>query len=423
MYPDSYYAATATGKDSFPALTGDLSVETCIIGGGYAGLSTALGLVERGHKDVALIDANGIGFGCSGRNGGFAFGGYSLHEHGLIKAVGKEKARELYGFTTDGIELIRSRINHYNIDCEPVWDGVLLCNWFKDEQVLRHHQSDMADNFGVELDYIEPERLREMVKSPRYTGALVEKNAFHFHPLKYALGLADHAVKQGAQLYSNTPALRVEVEGPTKTVHTPNGTITANRIVICCGGYLDGLYKPLARASLPIATYVMVTEPLGDRRNEAFNCMHAIYDTRFAFDYYRPLLDGRIMWGGRVSTSSTEPKDLANLLYQDMLKVYPQLEGTRIDYAWQGMMSWSAHKMPQIGEERPGVWYAQAYGGHGVAATNITGDMLAAAIADGDDRYRMLSNRFKLTSTYGPMGKLGAEATYRYYQLRDKLKE
>lgn len=421
-YPNSYYAATASGKDDFAKLDGDLDVETCIIGGGYAGLSTALGLVERGHKDVALIDAEGIGFGCSGRNGGFAFGGYSLHEHGLIKAVGKEKARELYGFTTDGIELIRQRIHKYKIDCEAVWDGVLLCNWFKDDSVLTNHQRFMAENFGVELDYVAPDELRETVKSDRYNGALVEKNAFHFHPLKYALAIASEAKKQGAKLHSNTPATRIEPDGPIKIVHTPSGTIRAKRLVIACGGYLNGLFKPLQRASLPISTYVMVTEPLGTRRDEAFTCNHAIYDTRFAFDYYRPLLDGRLMWGGRVNTNLNEPAELKALLYRDLLKVYPQLEGTKVDYAWQGWMSWSRHMMPQIGEERPGVWYAQAFGGHGVAGTNIAGDMLASAIADGDNRYRELADRFGLTSTFGPLGKIGAEATYQWYMFKDRRK-
>ncbi|SLN12343.1 Gamma-glutamylputrescine oxidoreductase [Roseovarius albus] len=422
-YPNSYYAATASDRASLPALAGVIEVDTCIIGGGYAGLSTALGLVERAHTDIAVIDAQGIGFGCSGRNGGFAFGGFSLHEHGLIKAVGAQKARELYGLTTEGIELIRQRINSYEIDCEAIWDGVLLCNWFKDEKIQNDHQTFMADSFGVELDYMSKDALREVVKSECYNGALVDKKAFHFHPLKYALGLTEEAHKGGAQIYANTPASRIKPDGPVKIVHTPNGVIRAKRLVICCGGYLEGLYKPLVRSSLPIATYVMATEPLGDRLDEAFTYRHAIYDTRFAFDYYRPMIDSRLMWGGRVSVNLNEPKDLDQLLYGDLMKVFPQLEGVKVDYAWQGLMSWSAHKMPQIGEERPGIWYAQAFGGHGVAATNIAGDLLAAAIAEGDTRYKMLADRFRLTSTFGPLGKIGAEATYQYYMLRDRMKE
>lgn len=423
VYPNTYYTANAGNAGTFSRLKESIETETCIIGGGYAGLSTALGLVERGHTDVVLIDAQDIGFGCSGRNGGFVFGGYSRSEADLLKAVGAQKARDLYGLTTRGIQLIRDRISTYDIDCDAVWEGVMQCNWFEDESILKDHQAFMSENFDVELVYIEPDALREIVKTDRYHGALVEKNAFHFHPLKYALGLAKAAQTQGAKLYAKTPALNIEPDGAVKMVQTPNGTIRAKRLVIACGGYLNGLYRPLARATMPVATYVMVTEPLGGRRNEAFICPQAIYDTRFAFDYYRPLPDSRILWGGRVSTNLKEPKNLKALLYQDVLKVYPQLEGMKIDYAWQGWMSYSAHKMPQIGKERPGIWHAQAFGGHGVAPTNIAGDLLAAAITDSDQQYRKLSRPFGLTSTYGLFGKLGAEATYQYYMLRDRLRK
>ncbi len=422
-YPDSYYAATAKSAQTYSELTETIDAETCIVGAGYAGLSTALGLVERDQPGVVVLDAEDIGFGCSGRNGGFAFGGYSLHEHGLLKAVGTEKARKLYGYTLDGIELIRQRIKDYGIDCDVNWSGVKLCNWFRDEQVLRDHQEFMADSFGVALEYETPEQLRENVKSDRYNGGLIEKNAFHFHPLKYALGLASVIAEKGGQLFANSRVMQIEADGPIKIVRTGRGQVCAKRLVICCGGYLNGLYKPLQRASLPIGTYVMVTENLGDRRGEAFTCEHAIYDTRFAFDYYRPLPDGRIMWGGRLATNTKQPGNLDELLCADLLKVFPQLEGVKVDYAWQGLMSWSRHKMPQIGQEKPNVWYAQAFGGHGVAPTNISGEFLAAAIADGDTRYREFADRFRLSSVFGPLGKIGAELTYQWYMHKDRRLE
>ncbi len=417
----SYYAATVASGNEYPVLANNIEVETCIVGAGFAGLSTALGLVERGHRNIVVIDAENIGFGCSGRNGGFVFGGYSLPEDGLVKAVGRKKAKDLYHLTIAGIELIRKRIKSLQIDCDIVESGVLLCNWFKNERILSNYQQFMDKNMGVKLDYMPPEQLRKIVKSERYSGALVEKNAFHFHPLKYALGLANELRNTGIQLYANSPVLRIETTGATKIIHTKNGHVRAKQIVVCCGGYLNGLYKPLQRASLPIGTYVMVTEKLGKRRNEAFTCNHAIYDTRFAFDYYRPLVDGRIMWGGRVSTNPAKPPNIKELLYRDMLKVYPQLEGVKIEYAWQGLMSWSRHKMPQIGQERLGVWYAQAFGGHGVAATNIAGELLAAAIVESDDTIAELSDLFGLTSVFGPLGRIGAELIYQWYKIKPKL--
>ena len=422
-HPVTYYSHTADLNHPYPSLSGTHEAEVCIIGGGYAGLSTALGLAERGCTDVVLLEANRVGYGCSGRNGGFAFGGYSLHERALVKKLGREKARRLYRYTTDGIELIRHRIKHYEIDCDVYWDGVLLCNWFKDPQILRDQQQFMADEMGVELDYIAPDALRESVKSERYHGGLIEKNAFHFHPLKYALGIAQAASQLRVRIYENTRVTRINADEPVKVVETAVGQIKAKQLVVCGGGYMEGLYKPLAQSILPIATFVMATEPLGTRRDEAFTCNYAIYDTRFAFDYYRPLPDSRILWGGRITANAKIPANLGTELCQDLLKVYPQLHGVKIDFAWHGFMSWAAHKMPQIGQQREGVWYGQAYGGHGVAATNITGDMLAGAIAEGDDRYRDLADHFGLPPAFGLLGKLAAESTYRWYQLKDRLKE
>ena len=203
-YPDTYYAASTDTSTAYPALQGEREAEVCIVGAGYAGLSTALGLVERGKADVVILDASRIGYGCSGRNGGFAFGGYSLDEGSLLKKVGKEAARHLYGYTTAGIDLIRNRIKGYEIDCDVYWDGVLLCNWFKDPEVLVRHRRFMLDNYGVDLEPIEPSALREIVKSDRYNGGLIERNAFHFHPLKYAQGVARVAAQRGASIHENS---------------------------------------------------------------------------------------------------------------------------------------------------------------------------------------------------------------------------
>ncbi len=420
-YPETYYAASADTTESYPVLQEEIETEICIVGAGYAGLSTALGLVERGKKDVVVLDSSRVGYGCSGRNGGFVFGGYSLDEAGLLKKMGKERAKSLYRYTTDGIELIRNRIKSYGIDCDVYWDGVLLCNWFRNPKILQNRRDFMRKYFDVDLEPVEPDALREIVISPKYQGGLIEKNAFHFHPLKYAIGLAKKAAEWGVKLYENSRVIRIDPDSNEKLVYTEFGKVKANQIVICCGGYMEGMYKPLSRTMMPIATYVMATEPLGDRRDEAFTCNYAIYDTRFAFDYYRPLHDGRILWGGRVSMSTEQPKNLKDMLYRDLLKVYPQLDGVKIDYAWHGLMSWAAHKMPQIGQEKPGVWYGQSYGGHGVAATNITGDMIAAAIAEGDTRYRDLADNFGRPPMFGVLGKACAEAVSRYYMLRDAL--
>jgi len=198
--------------------------------------------------------------------------------------------------------------------------------------------------------------------------------------------------------------------------------VLAKEVVVCCGGYIEKLYPKLAGAILPIATYVMVTEPLGERLHDAMRTAAAIYDTRFAFDYYRPLADSRILWGGRISIRDRSPGDVARLLYGDLLKVYPQLAGVGVDYAWSGMMSYGRHKMPQLGRLPEGLWYGMGFGGHGVGPTTLAGDVLAAALT-GDRRLLDRFSPWGLPSTGGPAGLLAAQLTYWYYELRDWLRQ
>ena len=165
----------------------------------------------------------------------------------------------------------------------------------------------------------------------------------------------------------------------------------------------------------------MVTEPLGARMDTALRTRAAIYDTRFAFDYYRPLPDSRLLWGGRISVLDRAPRSVERLLYGDMLKVFPQLEGVRIDHAWSGLMSYARHEMPQIGQVEPGLWVAQAFGGHGVAPTTFAGEVIASAIAQGDRRWREFAP-YGLVSAMKPAGFLGAQVSYWWAEAKDAWK-
>jgi gamma-glutamylputrescine oxidase len=188
------------------------------------------------------------------------------------------------------------------------------------------------------------------------------------------------------------------------------------------GGYARNVYRRVERAVLPIATYVMATEPLGARLKDAIDCARAVYDTRFAFDYYRPLADTRILWGGRISVLEREPEAIARLLKRDLLRVYPQLHDVKIDYAWGGLMSYARHKMPQIGKSADGVWHAVGFGGHGMAPTTVAGELLAAAIGEGRPIPEGFA-AFGLTRAFGHLGLAAAQLTYTAMQARDALAE
>jgi gamma-glutamylputrescine oxidase len=323
--------------------------------------------------------------------------------------------------TVDAVHRIRARILRYAIDCDAVDEGVIWANWFRDPAVLRRRQTLLAEQYGVHWEWLAETELHERVRSERYHDGLYERDALHLHPLNYAIGLAKAAVAQGVTIHEGTAARKLERSGLRWRIPTAQGEVLADHVVLACGGYLAGLHKPVDRAVLPIATYVMVTEPLGERLDECLRTRAAVYDSRFAFDYYRPLPDRRLLWGGRISVRNRSARAVQRLLTRDMLRVFPQLRGVRIDHAWSGLMSYARHQMPQIGSDGQGLWWAQAFGGHGVAPTCAAGELLAAAIADGDDGWKQFAD-YGLPSTHRPAGFVAAQATYWWHEFNDWLK-
>lgn len=421
LLAQSYYRATAAPYPAYAPSGGRQEARIAIIGGGYAGLNTALGLAERGVRDVVVLEREQIGFGASGRNGGFVFAGWSLGEQALLDQQGEERARALFGLTVAAVERIRERVARYAIACDATDAGVIWANWFRDPAVLRRRQQLLADHYGVHWGWLPREELGERVRSKRYSAGLYERNALHLHPLNYAIGLAAAASGQGVRIHEHSAVRRLRRDGAQWKLETAQGELLAEQVVLACGGYLAGLAKPVDRAVLPIATYVMATEPLGERLGECLTTPAAVYDTRFAFDYYRPLPDTRLLWGGRISIRNRHPQAVQRLLRRDLLRVFPQLADARVEYAWSGLMSYARHQMPQLGTSGDGLWWAQAFGGHGVAPTCAAGELLAAAIADGSDGWRQFAD-YGLASVHKPAGLLAAQCSYWWQQMRDGFK-
>ncbi len=417
----SYYRATATPYAPYAPYAGNTHARVAIIGGGYAGLNTALGLAERGVSDVVLLERDQVGFGASGRNGGFVFAGYSLGEQALLEQLGAGCAAALFQFTHEAVQRIRQRIVNYAIACDVVDQGVIWANWFRDPEVLRRRQQLLAEHYATQWQWLEPDELGEQVRTTRYHGGLYERDALHLHPLNYAIGLAAACARQGVVIHEQSAAIGLRRDGAQWCINTGHGELRADQVVLACGGYLAHLRKSIDRSVMPIATYVMATEPLHERLDDCLRTRAAIYDSRFAFDYYRALPDTRLLWGGRISICDRAPRAVQRLLRADLLRVFPQLQNVKIDYAWSGLMSYARHQMPQIGGDGQGLWWAQAFGGHGLAPTCAAGELLAAAIAEGDDRWTQFVD-YGLTSTHRPLGYLAAQASYWWQQGRDWLK-
>lgn len=420
--PRHYYDDTAGPWAARQPLAGATAARVCVVGGGFAGLNTALGLIDRGEPDVVVLESASIGHGASGRNGGFVFAGYSRGEASLLADLGPERAKAMYQRTRDAVALVRARTERHAIDCDRIDGGVLWANWFRDPAVLESRRKLLREHFDTEWTPVAREALVRTLKTSRYSGALFEAQAFHFHPLKYARGLAAAIERGGGRLYEDSGVCAIHRRGAGWRIDTASGHVDAEHLVLACGGYLAGLVRKVDAAVLPIATYVMVTEPLGARAGEVMTTKAAVYDTRFAFDYYRMLPDTRLLWGGRISVRDRDPAAVRRRLLGDLLRVFPQLDGVRIDHAWSGLMSYARHEMPQIGLIEPGLWVAQAFGGHGVAPTTVAGEVLASAIAEGDPTWREYAP-YGLVSAMKPFGFAGAQASYWWLQAKDAWKD
>jgi gamma-glutamylputrescine oxidase len=241
---------------------------------------------------VVVLEAQHVGFGASGRNGGFVFGGYSLDCADLLLHLGPERAKSAYDLTRRAVNLIRERIRHHHIECEAVEGGALLANWFDDDDLLFEQRRLMAEHFDVQWRYVSREELPRWVRSARYTAGLLEPDAFHFHPLKYALGEAAAIEAGGGRIYEASPVTGIAPRGDGSEVATPSGSVRARHVVVAGGGYLAGLVPALERAILPIATYVMVTQPIGDVLEQLIPSRAAIYERP-------PALVGRTHLGAR----------------------------------------------------------------------------------------------------------------------------
>ena len=415
----TYYDATAVAAPRRPALAGVVETETCVVGGGLAGLSTALDLAERG-RDVVLLEGERVGWGASGRNGGFVVAGYPAGNLALVEAVGAKEARTLFDLSRMGQALVAERIERYG------WPGVgksmggLRCAMRGHDALLHRQKAAMAGTMDVDLEFWPGERVREVLATERYGGGLFNPHTFSVHPHNLSLGLADAAERQGARVFESSPCRKLVLDGPVKRVVTEGGEVRARNVVVACGGYVGGLNWPLAAATVPIATFVAVTETLGAELDAAIAVPYAISDLQFATNYYRRVGGNRLLWGGRVQAWEPSAGSIGKALRGDMVAFYPALREARFEYVWSGLMSYLRHHMPAIGRLRENVWYATGFGGLGLALTSMAGRLVASAIVERDERWTRFE-RFGLPFAGGVLGRVPAQMQYWGAQMRSRL--
>jgi gamma-glutamylputrescine oxidase len=390
-----------------------------VVGGGYAGLSAALHLAERGFS-VALVEANRIGWGASGRNGGQLGIGPRAEMAAHVRALGQADARRVWDVALAANGLVRGLIARHGIDCD-LRDGYLEAAWrpshAREIMAAPEHYAQHYDHHTMRA--VSRDEMAEMLGTARYHGGFVDTTGAHLHPLRLALGIGRAATAAGARIFERSRVVRI---GPGR-VETDGGTVTADRIVVACNGYLDGLVPQVARRSMPINNFIIATEPLEPARAARINRDNlCVSDTRFVLNYFRLSPDLRLLWGGGESYGQRFPRDIPALVRRAMLQIYPDLADLRITHGWGGTLAITGSRMPAFQSLDGGVMGISGWSGSGVHMATMGGALAAEAIAGTTERWELMT---RLPTPAFPGGAwfrapmLAAAMTW--YSLRDRL--
>ena len=422
MYPTSYYTATAVGIEERPRLEGGERADVCVIGGGFTGLSAALNLAERGF-DVVLLEAERVGWGASGRNGGLIGSGQRKDALELEEQLGYERSKQLWDFAEDAKAEIRDRVARHDIDCDLQYGQV--------EGVHKRGyvgmSAEYADALAERYDYpharaLSCDEVRSMVATESFYEGLHDTQAMSIHPLNYALGIARAASAAGVRIYEHSRVTGYTRTDPA-TVTTATGSVEARFIVLGCNGYLGNLEPRVAGRIMPINNYVIATEPLGEEgARELIADRNCVHDTRFVVNFFRTSCDHRLLFGGGENYRAAFPRDIAAFVRPHMLKLFPQLRETRIDYAWGGTLSVTVKRFPQFGRLEPNLFFAHGYSGHGISIANFAGKIIAEAIGGTAERFDVMAGIRALPFPGGTLLRYpGMVLGMLYYSLKDRL--
>ena len=420
-YPPSWYAASATPLPRQPALQGRIDADVCILGAGYTGLAAALELAEAGYK-VVMLEAERIGWGASGRNGGQAIAGFGCGEARLEALVGFEDARKMFDLSREGLQWLRERIRKHDIRCDWRDGHATVPIKPRQEHEVKAAIADFNTRYDYPVEWWNREQLREQLGSDRYLGAMFDPHSGHLHPLEYALGLARAAIDAGVHIFEHSRVTTL-VRGRKPVFKTSHGEVHCDFAVLAGNALLDGIAPELETKIMPVGTYIAATVPMGEERAGALirNDM-AVADTNWALDYFRRSRDHRLLFGGRASYSTLPPPNLRGTMTRRMRAVFPQLADVEMEYVWGGHIDISRNRAPHFGRLTPNVYFAQGFSGHGVIATGLAGKLVSEAICGQSKRLDLFA---KIPHAPFPGGRTLRTpmlvAAMAWYKLRDAM--
>ena len=386
---NSYYVATAPRGPGYAPVASALECDVAVVGAGLAGLSAAIELAQRGYS-VVVLEAQQVGWGASGRNGGQVIAGLACDQAVIERQLGDAASRAVWGMTMEALRLIVERRERFNIDCDWRSGFMNLALSARKAAELQTWQAHMQRSYGYETQWIAPQDMSKWIASDRFHSGLYDPLGGHLHPLKYSLGLARAATELGVRIHEGSAVLALE-PGASVRLRTARGSVRASHVLLAGNVYLHGIAKTLEKRIMPVGTFIAATERLDpELARSLVPSGAAVCDTNIACDYFRPTADHRILYGGRVSYSTAMPADLAASMQPRMVATFPQLAQTQIEYAWGGFVDISMNRAPDFGRlrhEHANVYYLQGFSGHGLALTGLAGRLVAEAIAGDAERF------------------------------------
>ncbi len=376
----SYYAATAAAMPDHPVLAGQEAADVCVVGAGFTGVATALTLAERGYS-VVVLEANRVGWGASGRNGGQLIGGIS-GERRLSSQLGPERSELMAVLRWRGNDIVRERVARYGIDCD-LKDGYI------DVAIKARHMRELRESYDTlavhdaphEYRLIEKEEVQALLGTTAYIGGLLSMDNGHLHPLNLCLGEARAACELGVRIFEGSAVTHIE-HGSRPRAVTAAGSVTADAVVLAGNAYHALERRHLSGLVFPAGSFIIATEPLDPGLAADINGQDlAVCDTNNVLDYYRFSADKRMLFGGRCNYSGRDPASISGTMAPRMRKIYPQLSDVGIDYEWGGKIGVVINRIPLLGRTAPNVFYAQGYSGHGVNVTHLAGEIMADAVS------------------------------------------
>ena len=422
-YPDSWYAASSPLLQQQAPACGELDYDVCVVGAGYTGLSCALHLAKMG-KSVAVLEAQRVGWGASGRNGGHVGTGQRADQYSLEKWYGKPVAKELWRLGLEAVDLVSDLIRENEIECEL---GQTNIHFAAKKSHVRDLQ-DEVDHLRAEYDYnlisgVESASLGELTSGVGFHYGVVDRGARHLHPLKYCIGLAKAVMSAGASVFETSRVNDIDVKDNHVIVTTDKARIKTQKVVLACNGYLGNLFRPIAGNVMPINNFIVATEPLDEATAGAINPLNAsLSDSLFVINYWKLSADQRLIFGGGETYSDKFPDSITEFVRPKLLAIYPELATTKLDYGWGGTLAITRNRMPDLGVHKGLIYYAHGFSGHGVPTATMAGKLVASAIEEGHDDFDLMAGLKTLAFPGGPLlRRPSLVAGMLFYSLRDRI--